>query len=111
MSIRIMVRPHLYKEIHFNQLPWREGGYQIPEDRADEPFTWELGPTDENRHIDDLMLEIIQEAACDEPEEYLNIYHFSVGGFRIRPDAMGSILREGDEVQVLYEVRLPEYDY
>ena len=37
--------------------------------------------------------------------------HLLIGGLRYRPYAKGSIVCEGDEICVLYEVKLPEYDY
>lgn len=49
----------------------------------------------------DLMGQIYKELAGG---QNVNIYHFSVGGFRIQPSAKASILREGDEIKVFYEV-------
>ena len=109
-SVRVFIRPYHFKQHHFNQLPWAEGGYQIPQERADEPFMLELSRQDQDQPIHDLLLAAILENAIDEPE-HVTMYHSSINGFRILLDARGTMLREGDEIKVLYDVDLPEYDY
>ena len=72
----------------------------------------EVQPKDLERRLDDFLLESIQEGACDGPQEFLNLYHFSsINGFGLQPDAKCRMLGEGDEIRVLYDVNLPEYDY
>ena len=71
----------------------------------------EVQPKDLERRLDDFLMEAIQEGACDEPQEFLNLYHFSINGFRLQPDAKCRMLRAGDEIRVLYGANLLEYNY
>ena len=71
----------------------------------------EVQPKDLERRLDDFLLESIQEGACDGPQEFLNLYYFSISGFGIQPDAKCRMLRAGDEIRVLYGANLLEYNY
>ena len=107
LRTKVKVNAYMWK---FNA--WAASGFKAaPEDKAINPHWKGFGSElDETTTKFQLLLDHINDMHIDEDQHHIRIFHCSIDGAEVRPDALIGELRDREEILVYFEVNLPEYD-